>query len=1097
MVNTRATRYDEETTTMDVSEILKFLQQGEEKRQQEDEKRRLEDERRRQEDREEAERREEKRRQEDEQRRQEDERRRQEDREEAERREEQRRQEDERRRQEDERRRQEDRDEAERRHQEICESQQIINTRLNAFSGRIDGVEQQIDQVGQKVNRIEKEFQENREEIERRLERRLEDTKRQVQKEILEKIEGLEHQLHRTSIADSGDCSTSPATPLQHSSLMHTERSVHKMLKPPTYDGQSSWSMYRRQFEAAAKANGWTPQEMATSLVISLRGQALEILQSIPEEQQNDYDRIVGALEIRYGHKYLRQVYQSQIKSRQQRSNESLQEYEADIERLIHLAYPQAPKEFLEQIGIQTFIDGLVDIEMQQALRLGRHTTISDALVAALEFKAAKEASRTYKSRERQSFPNPRPKTSFQITSKKFGKRQLVDARGRVSTTYTQCPKISVSKISSDERSLIVHGYLDDKWCSFVIDTGATRTILRPDILPKSSKELSRHVKLETATGELIPVHGELNVKIQLGSKIMYHRVLTADIRDDCILGLDILSKHGFVVDVKNKTIQIQNEEIVMAPKLQDYNKSRRIIVEEDIQIPQGSENIIIAKLDGNGLSTGIVEASERNDGLLVARSLVQMNNQIPVRIANISDKKIILKKNEVLGRCEPVERVVKCEEVNRAQLNQTKEVSRYGTTIKGYWAQWNSLCLRDGLLHRKWESPDGVSAVYQLVLPKARIHQVLEELHNSPTGGHFGVTRTLARVRDRFYWVNCRRDVEEWCKRCDLCSAKKGPKTRSRGKMVQYLSGAPFERVAVDILGPLPVTDRGNKYLMVVMDYFSKWPEAVPLPNQEAETVAEAFIENVIARHGVPLELHSDQGRNFESELWQEVTKIMGIKKTRTTALHPQSNGMVERHNRTICHYLSKFVSENQRDWDKLVPLFLLSYRSSQHESTTYTPSMLTSGREMKLPTDLILGHPVEENQERSLPEFVEDLRERMDRIHQFAREKLKIHSDKMKQRLDTTSTKTAFKPGDAVWLYAPKRTKGKSPKLQSNWEGPYTIIKKINDLVYRIQLSPRSKPKVVHLERLAKYTGHNPPNWFVVEDPPPRTEDSVIRDE
>ncbi|KAJ8933607.1 hypothetical protein NQ318_002770 [Aromia moschata] len=935
----------------------------------------------------------------------------------------------------------------------------VSPNKLNAFSGRIDGVEQQIDQVGQKVNRIEKEFQENREEIERRLERKLEDTKRQVQKEILEKIEGLEHQLHRTSITDSGDCSTSPATPLQNSTLMHAERSVHKMLKPPTNDGQSSWSMYRRQFEAAAKANGWTPQEMATSLVISLRGQALEILQSIPEEQQNDYDRIVGALEIRYGHKYLRQVYQSQIKSRQQRTNESLQEYEADIERLIHLAYPQAPKEFLEQIGIQTFIDGLLDTEMQQALRLGRHTTISDVLVAALEFKAAKEASRNYK-----------PK----IASESFGKPQLVDTEGRVSTTCTQCPKISVSKISSDERSLVIHGYLDDKWCSFIIDTGATRTILRPNILPKPPKELPRHVKLETATGEQIPVHGELNVKIQLGSKIMYHRVLTADIRDDCILGLDILSKHGFVVDIKNRIIQIQNEEIVMAPKLQDYNQSRRIIIEEDIQIPQGSENIVIARLDGNGegLSTGIVEARERNDGLLVARSLVQINNQIPVRIANISNKKIILKKNEVLGRCEPVVKIVKCEEVNQARTNQARvrdptiaepllknaahlepeenpegqvarwmerlqqydfkikhrsgkthgnadtlsrrpcleqkcrycqkietkessyetcnellmattievedewsseelkksqkkdsdlklirnwlkngvrptwqEVSRYGTTIKGYWAQWNSLCLRDGLLHRKWESPDGVSAVYQLVLPKARIHQVLEELHNSPSGGHFGVTRTLARVRDRFYWV------------------KLSPRRR---RMVQEM------------------------------------------------------------------------------------------------------------------------------DWDKLVPLFLLSYRSSQHESTTYTPSMLTSGREMKLPTDLILGHPLEENQERSLPEFVENLRERLNRIHRFASEKLKMHSDKMKQRLVTTSTETAFEPGDAVWLYAPKRTKGKS-----NWEGPYTIIKKINDLVYRIQLSPRSKPKVVHLERLARYTGHNPPDWFVVEDPPPRTEDSVIRDE
>ncbi|KAJ8946222.1 hypothetical protein NQ318_013033, partial [Aromia moschata] len=283
---------------------------------------------------------------------------------------------------------------------------------------------------------------ENKEEIERKLE----DTRRQVQKEILERIEGLGHQLHRTSITGLGDGSTSPDTPLQHSSLMHTERSVHKMLKPPTYDGESSWSMYRRQFEAAAKANGWTPQEMATSLVISLRGQALETLQSIPEEQQNDYDRIVGALEIRYGHKYLRQVYQSQIKSRQQRSNESLQEYEADIERLIHLAYPQAPKEFLEQIGIQTFIDGLLDTEMQQALRLGRHTTISDALIAALEFKAAKEASRSYKHLVRQvkfeecqrkqdtdeyagqewSLPFPKARISLQITSERFGKRQLI-----------------------------------------------------------------------------------------------------------------------------------------------------------------------------------------------------------------------------------------------------------------------------------------------------------------------------------------------------------------------------------------------------------------------------------------------------------------------------------------------------------------------------------------------------------------------------------------------------------------------------------------------------------------------------------------------
>ncbi|KAJ8952779.1 hypothetical protein NQ318_008096, partial [Aromia moschata] len=624
--------------------------------------------------------------------------------------------------------------------------------------------------VGLKFNRIEKEFQENKEEIERKLE----DTRRRVQKEILEKINGLEHQLHRASIADSGDCLTSPATPLQHSSLMHTERSVHKMLKPPTYDGQSSWSMYRRQFDAAAKANGWTPQEMATSLVISLRGQALEILQSIPEEQQNDYNRIVGALEIRYGHKYLRQVYQSQIKSRQQRSNESLQEYEADIERLVHLAYPQAPKEFLEQIGIQTFIDGLVDTEMQQALRLGRHATISDALIAALEFKAAKEASRNYKPLVRQvkfeecqrkqdtdeyagqewSLPFPKARISLQITTERFGKRQLVDARGRVSTTYTQCPKISISDKSSD-----------------------------------AEREPGR-----AGAGDVrsVPFCGQ-------------HDERVGDIKKQ--EQVHLRGRHG------------QTEGVL--PVLDSSKDTcNELLMTTTVQV------------EDEWSSEEVMKSQKKDNDLRLIRNWVK-NGVRPT----------------------------------------WQEVSRYGTTIKGYWAQWNSLCLRDGLLHRKWESPDGVSAVYQLVLPKARIHQVLEELHSSPTGGHFGVNRTLARVRDRFYWVNCRQDVEE-------------------------------------------------------------------------------------------------------------------------------------------C-------------------------------------------------------------------------------------EKLRIHSDKMKQRLDTTSTETAFKPGDAVWLYAPKRTKGKSPKLQSNWEGPYTIIKKINDLVYRIQLSPRSKPKVVHLERLAKYTGHNPPDWFVVEDPPPRTEDSVIRDE
>ncbi|GFV89409.1 retrovirus-related Pol polyprotein from transposon 412 [Trichonephila clavipes] len=194
------------------------------------------------------------------------------------------------------------------------------------------------------------------------------------------------------------------------------------------------------------------------------------------------------------------------------------------------------------------------------------------------------------------------------------------------------------------------------------------------------------------------------------------------------------------------------------------------------------------------------------------------------------------------------------------------QDISAYSPTTKQYWALWNSLHLRNGVLYRKFESEDGKTFRWQLVLPRSRIPEVLKELHGSPTGGHFGVMKTLHRVRERFCWGKVRADVEQWCKSCDACSARKGPKIRSRGKLHRYNVGAPFERIAFDILGPLPRTASGNKYLLVVIDYFTKWPEVYPIPDQEAPTVAEAVVQHWISRYGVPLQLHSDQGRNFVS---------------------------------------------------------------------------------------------------------------------------------------------------------------------------------------------------------------------------------------
>ncbi|GFX48208.1 retrovirus-related Pol polyprotein from transposon 412 [Trichonephila clavipes] len=214
---------------------------------------------------------------------------------------------------------------------------------------------------------------------------------------------------------------------------------------------------------------------------------------------------------------------------------------------------------------------------------------------------------------------------------------------------------------------------------------------------------------------------------------------------------------------------------------------------------------------------------------------------------------------------------------------------------------------------------------------------------------------KTLQKVRERFYWYNVRSDVEKCCRICDPCAARKGPRKRTRRRLQLYNVGVPFERIAFDILGPLPRSSDGNNNILVVMDYFTKWLEAYPIPGQEASTVAEVLVQHWISRFGAPLQLHSDQRRNFDSAVWKRLCEILAIDKTRTTALHPQSDGMVERFNRIILNFPPLLVSSNQKDWDKRLPFFLLAYRS-------------------------------------------------------------------------------AYK----VWLWNPKRSKGLSPKLQTNWEGP-----------------------------------------------------------
>ncbi|MCG7879381.1 MAG: RNase H-like domain-containing protein, partial [Candidatus Thiodiazotropha endolucinida] len=272
-------------------------------------------------------------------------------------------------------------------------------------------------------------------------------------------------------------------------------------------------------------------------------------------------------------------------------------------------------------------------------------------------------------------------------------------------------------------------------------------------------------------------------------------------------------------------------------------------------------------------------------------------------------------------------------------------KVAGMSCRIKGYWSQFQRLCVHEGCLCRIWFEGNKPKS-YQFIVPQTLRKTVLQHCHDSIVGGHFGVRKTLGKVRQKYYWAGLYNYVEQYVKSCDVCARRKPPPRTKRAPMQIVGSGYPMERIATDILGPLPETESGNRYILVIGDYFTKWVEAFAIPDQTAQTVARCLVKEVVSRFGVPTYIHSDQGRQFESAVYQEVCALLDIKKTRTTPYHPQSDGMVERFNRTLERLLSAFVNAEHSDWDERLPYVLMAYRSSVNETTGYTPNMMMLGR-------------------------------------------------------------------------------------------------------------------------------------------------------
>ena len=286
-------------------------------------------------------------------------------------------------------------------------------------------------------------------------------------------------------------------------------------------------------------------------------------------------------------------------------------------------------------------------------------------------------------------------------------------------------------------------------------------------------------------------------------------------------------------------------------------------------------------------------------------------------------------------------------------------------------------------------------------------------------------------------------------------------------------ISNMPLERVAIDILGPLPMSHDGYEYIMVVEDYYTKYAEAYSLVDHTAQTAGDKLLTEFLCRFGAPLTIHTDQGREFESRLFQHLCEALGADKTRTTPYHPQSDGMVERQNRTIQQMLSAYVNEKRDDWSDHLDLIMMAYRSSVHQSTQFTPNLIMFGREVNLPMTVELGVFPTGDRPQCPVEYVEWVQNTaLERVFHFVRVNTESSVHKQKHYHDRNCKTREVEPGMWVWRWYPPKAK---EKLGLGWTGPFKVVEKIGESAIRIMRD--GKVLVVHINDVKPYEGREQP--------------------
>ena len=452
----------------------------------------------------------------------------------------------------------------------------------------------------------------------------------------------------------------------------------------------------------------------------------------------------------------------------------------------------------------------------------------------------------------------------------------------------------------------------------------------------------------------------------------------------------------------------------------------------------------------------------------------------------NPDDPDLDWKSNSILidSEINTVKKIDECasaqygEEKNLQEMtNVTKEtliiLQEQDTSIQNQLKNKNdtnkNIIKENDLIYRIVKDDNDNIKVKQLMVPKILRNRVLKTAHDNKMSGHLGIKKTQDRVTSHFFWPGLYGDVKRYCKSCDSCQ-----RTIHKGRVPLAPLGKmpiieePFKRVGVDIIGPIkPSSTENYRYILTVMDYATRYPEAVPMKTCTAEEVADSLI-SVFSRIGFPQEILTDQGRQFTASYMKEVLQLLEIKHLFTTPYHPMCNGMIESFNGVLKQMLKKLCIEKPKEWHTFIDPLLFAYREVPNESTGFAPFELLYGRSVRGPIQIlkeVWTNNIENMDTLTTYEHVLNLQDKLASTMEIVRENLEASREKSKKYFDKKAVQRHFKIGGKVLILVPNNTN----KLQMLWKGPYTITDKVHANDYRIKIN--NKERTYHVNMLKEY--------------------------